>query len=153
LFGFPQVSWMIYETVVLHVEGSPVLHSFMTWCVCVYLSMFSHWQLLQLNVGSDSKGWCLRISIAGVKHYMTKTTWGGEGLFGLDFSYYCLSLKGVKTDRTRPGGRHWFRGHKECCLLAVHHCLLSLLFYWTQDQQPQDGMAHNRLGPPTSITN
>jgi hypothetical protein len=31
--------------------------------------------------------------------------------------------------------------------------LLSLLSYRTQDQQPGDGTAHNRLDPPTSITN
>ena len=83
-----------------------------------------------------------------------EASWGGKGLFSLYFhiaGHYQkksgLELKQVRKQELmqRPwrGVTYWLASPS----------LLSLLSYRTQDHQPRDGITHNSLDHPMSITN
>ena len=93
----------------------------------------------------------LRVSLAAMKHHDLKATWGGEGRFGLHFHIT------VSQDRHPNRAGTWRqelmqRPWRGAAYWLAPHGLLSLLSYRNLDHQPRDGITHNSLGPPPSVT-
>ena len=90
---------------------------------------------------------------------MTKTTWEGEGLFGLHFHSTIHHQRsrgslGQAKDSNMAGNwrqelmqRPWMGA---AYWLATYG-LLSLLYYRTKDHHPRDGTTHSGLSPPSPI--
>jgi len=93
----------------------------------------------------------VRVSIAVMKHHNQKESWGGKCLSVLYFHTLVPSLKEARTRNSNRTGtwrqelmqKPW----KGAAYWLVHHGLLSLLCYRTQDHQPRDGTTHRELGP------
>jgi hypothetical protein len=78
------------------------------------------------------------------KHHDQEASWGGKGLFSLHFHITVhhqrksgLELKQVRKQELMQ--RPW----RDAAYWLASTGLLSLLFYRTQDYQPEDGTTHN----------
>jgi hypothetical protein len=74
----------------------------------------------------------------------TNVTWGAKGLFSLHIHITVYHQK-KSVQELKQGRNLKARADAE---VMEGCCLLSLLSYRTQDQQPRDGTTHNALGPP-----
>lgn len=87
---------------------------------------------------------------------MTKISWGGKGLLCLHFHitvhHHKKSGQELKQAKSLKAGAD-AQAMEVCPCRLVPHDLLSLLSYGTPDYQSRNGLAHNGLGPPPSITN
>lgn len=88
-------------------------------------------------------------------HTVTKTTWGGEGLFCLHF-YITVLHCGRSGWALKPSRKLQAEAHSEileqCILLGAPRGLLRMFSYRTQDHKPLGSNMHNGLGFHTSIT-
>jgi hypothetical protein len=91
-----------------------------------------------------------------MKHLDQKASWGGKGLFSLNFHivvhHWRKSGQELKQDWNLEAGAD-AEPMEECCPWLGPHGLLSLLSYKTQDHQPRGDSTPNGLGPPLSISN